>query len=144
MDELDEWHKCSRYKIMYDIYKMLTLTKKEITALLFCFGDSLYCHFKMETKYFNSIYQCIRSVMSRSSITRSTESRFVCLEPRLNRPQHKTNGALVHSNSSMIQLLLYDVITTLANIAQCLVMKIVVAEIFLKDICIHKFNSKWV
>ena len=32
---------------------------------------------------------------------RSTGSRFTCLEPRWNRSQHKTNGALVHSNSSI-------------------------------------------
>ena len=49
------------------------------------------------------------------SITRSTGSRFTWPEQRSNRSQHKTNGALVHNNSSVIQLLLYDVITTLAN-----------------------------
>ena len=38
-----------------------------------------------------------------------------CLEPLWNRSQHKTDGASVHKNSSMIQLLMYGVITTLAN-----------------------------
>ena len=35
--------------------------------------------------------------------------------PGLNRSQHKTNGALMNSNNSVIQLQLYDVITLLAN-----------------------------
>ena len=48
-------------------------------------------------------------------------SRFTCLEPQWNQSQHKTNGALVHSNSSMIQLLLYDVITSFANWKVCYV-----------------------
>ena len=61
------------------------------------------------------------SVMSWSSITRSTGSNFTCLEPQLNRSQHKTNGALVHSNSSVIQLLQYDEITLLANYLWCFV-----------------------
>ena len=38
-----------------------------------------------------------------------------CLEPRSNRSQHKSNEAQVHSKSSGIQWLLYDVITTLVN-----------------------------
>ena len=45
----------------------------------------------------------------------STGSHFTCLEPWLDSSQHKTNGALVHNNSSMIQLQLYDVITSLAD-----------------------------
>ena len=45
------------------------------------------------------------------SITMFSGSRLAFLEPQSNRSQHKTNGALVHSNSSVIQLLLYDVIT---------------------------------
>ena len=53
--------------------------------------------------------------MSLSSVTRSTGSHFTCLEPRPNRSQHKTDGALVQSNSSVIPLLLFDVITTLEN-----------------------------
>ena len=56
-----------------------------------------------------------RGVMSQSSVTRSTESRFTCLEPQSNRSKHKTNGAMVHSSSSVSQLLMYDVITSLAN-----------------------------
>ena len=44
-------------------------------------------------------------VMSESSVTRSTGSCFTCFEPWLNRSQHSTNGALVHSNSSVKQLL---------------------------------------
>ena len=50
-----------------------------------------------------------------SSVTRSTESRFPCLDPRSKRSQHKTNEILMHSKSSLIQLLVYDVITSLAN-----------------------------
>ena len=45
----------------------------------------------------------------------STGSCFTCLEPRSNRSQHKTNGGLVHSNSSENQLPVYDVITLPAN-----------------------------
>ena len=41
----------------------------------------------------------------------STDSRFACLEPRSNWSQHKLSDALVHGNSSVNQLLLYDVIT---------------------------------
>ena len=48
-------------------------------------------------------------------ITRPTSSCFTCLEPRSNWSQYKTNGALMHSNSSVNQLLLYDVITLPAN-----------------------------
>ena len=46
-----------------------------------------------------------QSDTSWSSVIRSTSSHFTCLEPRSNWSQHKTNGALVHSNSSMNQLL---------------------------------------
>ena len=35
-----------------------------------------------------------------------------------NQSQHKTNGALVHSNSSVNQLLLKDIITLLANLCK--------------------------
>ena len=45
----------------------------------------------------------------------STGSHFTCFEAQSNQSQHKTNGVLVHSNSSVIQLLLYDIITLLAN-----------------------------
>ena len=49
-------------------------------------------------------------------LTTSTGSHFTCLESWSNQSQHKTIGALVHSNSSVIQLLLYDIIITmLAN-----------------------------
>ena len=37
------------------------------------------------------------------------------LEPQLNRSQHKTNSIYEHGNSSMIQLLLYYVITSGLN-----------------------------
>ena len=47
---------------------------------------------------------------------RSTSSHFNCLEPRSNQSQHKTNGAMVHTNSSVNHLILYDIITLLANI----------------------------
>ena len=40
---------------------------------------------------------------------------FTGLNPWLNRSEHQNQRAPVHSNSSVIQLLLYDVITTLAN-----------------------------
>ena len=40
---------------------------------------------------------------------------FTCLDPWSNRSQHKTNRALVHSNSCMILLQLNDNITLLVN-----------------------------
>ena len=48
---------------------------------------------------------------------RSTGSRFTWLEPRLNRSPHKANGPLVHSNSNVNRLLIYDVTTLPANCA---------------------------
>ena len=59
---------------------------------------------------------CWKSDTSWSSVTRSTGSCFTCHEPRSNQSHYKTYGALVLSNSSMNQLLLYDVITLRANI----------------------------
>ena len=72
--------------------------------------NNLWKYYKF-LMYFNSPAKCYVI----STVTRSTGSCFTCLEPRSNRSQHKTNGALVHSSSSLIQLLLYDVITSLAN-----------------------------
>ena len=86
------------------------------------------------SKHFNSIYSPLfhcTYVNFKVSVFRTFASEelcqnpplpgppscFTCLDPRLNWPQHKTNGALVHScsNNSMIQLILYGMITTLAN-----------------------------
>ena len=62
----------------------------------------------------NSFYRiCLDRLLGyviTSPANNSTGSRSV-----LNRSQDKTNGALMHSNSSVVQLLLYDVITWLAN-----------------------------
>ena len=75
------------------------------------FKKQLWFRYRLQFFVFSGLVIQYRSVIS----TRSTGSRFTCLEPRLNWSQHKTNGALVHSNSSVIQLLLYDVITSRAN-----------------------------
>ena len=66
----------------------------------------LVCHLTSDLKVF---------IVYTLSITRSTVPHFTCLEPPSNRSQHKTNGVLARNNSSVIQLLLDDVITTLAN-----------------------------
>ena len=73
-------------------------------------GNNLWKYYKF-LMYFNSPAKCYVI----STVTKSTGSRFTCHEPRSNPSQHKSNGALVHSSSSLIQLLLYDVITSLAN-----------------------------
>ena len=51
------------------------------------------------------------SIMSWSTVTSSAGSCFPCLEPWLNRSQHRTYGMLVHVNNSVIQLPLYQCIT---------------------------------
>ena len=68
----------------------------------------------------NSLYLFlpVSNSLTKWYVTRFIGSCFTCLEPRSNRSQHKTNGVLVHSNSSMNQLLLYDVITLAANMHQ--------------------------
>ena len=48
-------------------------------------------------------------------VCRPTGSHFICLEPRSNRSQYKTNGVLVLSKSSVNQQLVYDVINSPTN-----------------------------
>ena len=71
-----------------------------------------------------------QSDTSLSSITRSTGSRFACPEPGSNLSQHKSNGALVHSNSSVNQLLMYETITV----------KEYMVEDSVTHSCIHALN----
>ena len=83
-------------------YRAIKMEKKKQTNKLYHGSQS-------------SFYYSQRSAISLSSVSSSTGSHFTCLEPRPNRLQHKTDGALVQSNSSVIPLLLFDVITTLEN-----------------------------
>ena len=67
-----------------------------VYKLLILFADKVMCH-------------------KISAVARSTDSHFTCLEPQSNQSQHKTNGALVHSNRRVNHLLLYDDITLPGN-----------------------------
>ena len=61
-------------------------------------------------------------------VARSTGLGSTCLEPIT------TNGALVHSNRSVIQLLLYDVITSLLNMPKYIIH---ISKVYLSPIRAH-------
>ena len=74
--------------------------------------------FKLDVIFVKKILSTylLTKLIPRNRPARSTSWHFNCLEPRSNQSQHKTNGAMVHTNSSVNHLILYDIITLLANI----------------------------
>ena len=77
----------------------------------------IHCH-KFETKLLpisNSIYSRAKCLYNNPPLLGLPDHALHVLNHDRTDHNTKTNGALVHSNYSVIHLLLYDVITSLAN-----------------------------